>query len=195
MRGWVGTHPCSSKGISLLLRVGPSDIANWRAVSATHIPVDRDPKHESMSAVMLLPRHSVLSALLFLLFILLRIPESCHAASQHRGPRPRAEGRRDRHSLVQLIGRSKRGPAGFSGHEVAGPKRPGRSNHDGHLSDPKHKEKFIIHLTGPLYFKPQCQKQFHRLYNNTRDCTVPAFYKRCARLLIQLAKSPRCAER
>lgn len=61
--------------------------------------------------------------------------------------------------------------------------------------DPRYKEKFIQYLTGPLYFDPKCRKQFHRLYNNTRDCTVPAYYKRCARLLIQLASSPRCAER
>uniref|UniRef100_A0A3Q2QL55 ALK and LTK ligand 1 n=1 Tax=Fundulus heteroclitus TaxID=8078 RepID=A0A3Q2QL55_FUNHE len=49
--------------------------------------------------------------------------------------------------------------------------------------------------SGPLYFKPRCRKQFHRLYNNTRDCTVPKFYRRCARLLTRLAESPRCAER
>ncbi|KAM4538614.1 ALK and LTK ligand 2-like [Fundulus diaphanus] len=139
---------------------------------------------------MLLPRPSVLSALLLLLllFILLQTPGSCCDAPGHRdrGPRPRAEVRRDRHSLAQLIGRSRRGPGEA--------KKPGRSN-QGHLSDPKHKEKFIIQLTGPLYFKPRCRKQFHRLYNNTRDCTVPKFYRRCARLLTQLAKSPRCAER
>ncbi|XP_015250199.1 PREDICTED: protein FAM150B-like isoform X2 [Cyprinodon variegatus] len=142
---------------------------------------------------MLLPRPSVLSALL-LLFILLHTPGSCQAASRHRGPGPRAEGRRNRHSLAQLIGRSQRGPVGPSGREPTSPKRPNRSNH-AHLIDPKHKEKFIIHLTGPLYFKPQCRKLFHRLYNTTRDCTVPAFYKRCAHLLTRLAKSPRCAER
>ncbi|KAM4711359.1 ALK and LTK ligand 1-like [Anableps anableps] len=145
---------------------------------------------------MLLLRPSVMSALLLLLpFILLQTPECCHATSRHRGSGPRTEGRRDRHSLAQLIGRPRRGPLGFSGHEVRNTKRPGRSNHEGRLSDPKHKEKFIIHLTGPLYFKPQCRKQFHRLYNNTRDCTVPTFYKRCANLLTQLAKSPRCAAR
>uniref|UniRef100_A0AAX7VY61 ALK and LTK ligand 1 n=1 Tax=Astatotilapia calliptera TaxID=8154 RepID=A0AAX7VY61_ASTCA len=51
------------------------------------------------------------------------------------------------------------------------------------------------HGLGPLYFSPKCRKQFHRLYHKTRDCTEPAYYKRCARLLIQLAKSPRCSER
>ncbi|KAM9766335.1 ALK and LTK ligand 2b [Menidia menidia] len=78
---------------------------------------------------------------------------------------------------------------GFPGH-------PGRHRGlEGHPKDPRLKEVFIIHLTGPLYFNPKCRKQFHRLYNYTRDCTVPAYYKRCARLLTQLAKSPRCAER
>ncbi|XP_043965666.1 ALK and LTK ligand 2 isoform X2 [Gambusia affinis] len=146
---------------------------------------------------MLLPRTSVRSALLILLllFILLQTPGRCHAAARHRGSGPRAEARGGLHSLAQLAGRYRSGPVGFSGHEAAGVKRPSRSNHEGHLSDPKHKEKFITHMTGPLYFKPQCRKQFHRLYNHTRDCTVPAFYKRCARLLTQLAKSPRCAGR
>lgn len=29
-------------------------------------------------------------------------------------------------------------------------------------------------IPGPLYFSPKCSKHFHRLYHNTRDCTVPA---------------------
>nr|XP_046237866.1 ALK and LTK ligand 2 [Scatophagus argus] len=66
---------------------------------------------------------------------------------------------------------------------------------DGHHRDPRHKERFIKHLTGPLYFKPKCRRHFNRLYHNTRDCTVPAYYKRCARLLTRLAHSPRCADR
>ncbi|KAJ7413990.1 Protein FAM150B [Willisornis vidua] len=28
---------------------------------------------------------------------------------------------------------------------------------------------------GPLYFSPKCSKHFHRLYHNTRDCTIPAY--------------------
>ncbi|XP_019348244.1 ALK and LTK ligand 2 isoform X2 [Alligator mississippiensis] len=47
---------------------------------------------------------------------------------------------------------------------------------------------------GPLYFSPKCSKHFHRLYHNTRDCTIPAYYKRCARLLTRLAVSPMCME-
>uniref|UniRef100_A0A3P8W6M8 ALK and LTK ligand 2a n=2 Tax=Cynoglossus semilaevis TaxID=244447 RepID=A0A3P8W6M8_CYNSE len=61
--------------------------------------------------------------------------------------------------------------------------------------DPRYRDKLIRHLTGPLYFSPKCRKQFNRLYHNTRDCTVPAYFKRCARLLTQLANSPRCTER
>ncbi|XP_066570038.1 ALK and LTK ligand 2b [Amia ocellicauda] len=60
--------------------------------------------------------------------------------------------------------------------------------------DLRTKEKFLKHLTGPLYFSPKCSKHFYRLYHNTRDCTIPAYYKRCARLLTRLAGSPRCME-
>uniref|UniRef100_UPI00398F2E24 ALK and LTK ligand 2-like n=1 Tax=Pristiophorus japonicus TaxID=55135 RepID=UPI00398F2E24 len=58
----------------------------------------------------------------------------------------------------------------------------------------KMKDKFLKHLTGPLYFSPKCSKHFQRLYHNTRDCTTPAYYKRCARLLTRLAVSPMCAK-
>ncbi|XP_020032207.1 ALK and LTK ligand 2 isoform X1 [Castor canadensis] len=60
--------------------------------------------------------------------------------------------------------------------------------------DLRMKDKFLKHLTGPLYFSPKCSKHFHRLYHNTRDCTIPAYYKRCARLLTRLAVSPMCME-
>ncbi|KAM4633049.1 aLK and LTK ligand 2a [Polymixia lowei] len=60
--------------------------------------------------------------------------------------------------------------------------------------DLRKKEKFIKHLTGPLYFSPKCRKHVYRLYHNTRDCTIPAYFKRCARLLTRLAGSPRCTE-
>ncbi|KPP77883.1 protein FAM150B-like [Scleropages formosus] len=60
--------------------------------------------------------------------------------------------------------------------------------------DLRQKEKFLKHLTGPLYFSPKCSKHFYRLYHNTRDCTIPAYYKRCARLLTRLAGSQRCME-
>ncbi|XP_010862383.1 ALK and LTK ligand 2 [Esox lucius] len=60
--------------------------------------------------------------------------------------------------------------------------------------DLRKKEKFLKHLTGPLYFSPKCRKHVYRLYHNTRDCTIPAYFKRCARLLTRLAESPRCAE-
>ncbi|KAL4623918.1 protein FAM150B [Arapaima gigas] len=60
--------------------------------------------------------------------------------------------------------------------------------------DLRQKEKFLKHLTGPLYFSPKCSRHFYRLYHNTRDCTIPAYYKRCARLLTRLAGSQRCME-
>ncbi|MBN3278213.1 ALKL2 protein, partial [Polyodon spathula] len=40
--------------------------------------------------------------------------------------------------------------------------------------DLRTKEKFLNHLTGPLYFSPKCTKHFHRIYHNTRDCKIPA---------------------
>ncbi|KAK2856224.1 hypothetical protein Q5P01_004959 [Channa striata] len=60
--------------------------------------------------------------------------------------------------------------------------------------DVRKKEKFIKHMTGPLYFSPKCRKHVYRLYHHTRDCTIPAYYKRCARLLTRLAGSPQCTE-
>ncbi|XP_068599651.1 ALK and LTK ligand 1 [Brachionichthys hirsutus] len=55
------------------------------------------------------------------------------------------------------------------------------------------KDKFIHHFTaGPIKFSPECRIHFHRLYYSTRDCSRPAYYKRCARLLKRLAMSPLC---
>ncbi|XP_043544254.1 protein ALKAL-like isoform X1 [Chiloscyllium plagiosum] len=60
---------------------------------------------------------------------------------------------------------------------------------------PDAKEKFIKHFAaGPISFSSECSKQFLRLYYNTRDCSTPAYYKRCARLLTRLAMSPLCAQ-
>ncbi|KAM5157789.1 ALK and LTK ligand 1 [Mantella aurantiaca] len=57
------------------------------------------------------------------------------------------------------------------------------------------KEKFINHFTaGPVIFSPECSKQFYRLYHNTKDCSTPTYYKRCARLLTRLAKSQLCSQ-
>ncbi|XP_056895199.1 ALK and LTK ligand 1 isoform X2 [Takifugu flavidus] len=56
------------------------------------------------------------------------------------------------------------------------------------------KGKFIQHFTGPVKFSSECRTQFHRLYHNTRDCSRPAYYKRCARLLTRLAMSPLCMQ-
>lgn len=60
--------------------------------------------------------------------------------------------------------------------------------------DLRQKDKLLKHLTGPLYISPRCSKLFYRLYHNTRDCTIPAYYKRCARLLTRLAGSQKCTE-
>uniref|UniRef100_A0A8C3TVJ3 ALK and LTK ligand 1 n=1 Tax=Catharus ustulatus TaxID=91951 RepID=A0A8C3TVJ3_CATUS len=56
------------------------------------------------------------------------------------------------------------------------------------------KDKFIKHFTGPVTFSSECSKHFHRLYHNTRDCSTPTYYKRCARLLTRLAMSPLCTQ-
>ncbi|XP_036734808.1 ALK and LTK ligand 1 [Manis pentadactyla] len=56
------------------------------------------------------------------------------------------------------------------------------------------KDKFIKHFMGPVTFSAECSKHFHRLYHNTRDCSTPAYYKRCARLLTRLAVSPLCSQ-
>uniref|UniRef100_A0A3Q3EE76 ALK and LTK ligand 1 n=1 Tax=Labrus bergylta TaxID=56723 RepID=A0A3Q3EE76_9LABR len=55
------------------------------------------------------------------------------------------------------------------------------------------KDKFIQHFT-PVKFSSECRTHFHRLYHNTRDCSRPADYKRCARLLTRLAMSPLCMQ-
>ncbi|KAL1023123.1 hypothetical protein UPYG_G00036670 [Umbra pygmaea] len=57
------------------------------------------------------------------------------------------------------------------------------------------KDKFIKHFTaGPVKFSSECKTHFHRIYHNTRDCSRPAYYKRCARLLTRLAMSPLCTQ-
>ncbi|KAM9308365.1 ALK and LTK ligand 1 [Gastrophryne carolinensis] len=57
------------------------------------------------------------------------------------------------------------------------------------------KEKFINHFTaGPILFSAECSKQFYRIYHNTKDCSTPADYKRCARLLTNLAKKRYCSQ-
>nr|XP_060631281.1 ALK and LTK ligand 1 [Anolis sagrei ordinatus] len=60
--------------------------------------------------------------------------------------------------------------------------------------EPNLKDKFIKHFTGRVTFSAECSKHFHRLYHNTRDCSTPAYYKRCARLLTRLAMSPLCTQ-
>uniref|UniRef100_A0A3Q0RZB5 ALK and LTK ligand 1 n=1 Tax=Amphilophus citrinellus TaxID=61819 RepID=A0A3Q0RZB5_AMPCI len=55
------------------------------------------------------------------------------------------------------------------------------------------KDKIIEHF-GPVKFSSECKTHFHRVYHNTRDCSTPADYKRCARLLTRLAMSPLCMQ-
>ncbi|XP_047244379.1 ALK and LTK ligand 2-like [Girardinichthys multiradiatus] len=61
-------------------------------------------------------------------------------------------------------------------------------------TDFKMKERIIKYFTGPLVFSSKCRKNAYRLYHHTRDCTLPAYFKRCARLLTRLAGSPQCTE-
>ncbi|XP_070711785.1 ALK and LTK ligand 2-like [Pempheris klunzingeri] len=146
---------------------------------------------------MLPPRLPVLSALLLLLLAAGR----CAAAALLRSSGTRTEGSLEGRGLLELDGRHPRTrtdtAAGLTGNGARSPGRESRTHRglEGHPRDPRHKEKFIRHLTGPLYFNPKCRKHFNRVYHSTRDCTIPAYYKRCARLLIRLANSPRCAER
>ncbi|KAG1973521.1 ALK and LTK ligand [Pimephales promelas] len=56
------------------------------------------------------------------------------------------------------------------------------------------KDKFIEHFTGPVKFPSECRTHFHRIYHNTRDCSRPTYYKRCARLLTRLAMKTACPE-
>ncbi|XP_061560552.1 ALK and LTK ligand 2b-like isoform X1 [Phycodurus eques] len=58
--------------------------------------------------------------------------------------------------------------------------------------DHRRKGKYLKHITGPLYFSPKCWKHVYHVYYQTRDCTIPAYIKRCARLLTRLAGSPMC---
>nr|XP_057912187.1 ALK and LTK ligand 2-like [Doryrhamphus excisus]XP_057912188.1 ALK and LTK ligand 2-like [Doryrhamphus excisus] len=61
------------------------------------------------------------------------------------------------------------------------------------LRDLRKMEKYVTHLTGPLYFSPKCREHVRKLHRQ-RDCRIPAYLKRCARLLTRLASSPQCTE-
>ncbi|CAK6434824.1 unnamed protein product [Pipistrellus nathusii] len=132
------------------------------------------------------------------------------AGPSRGGPEPRGE---DRQTLLRLLleimQELKRFHAGEAKRLQPPGSRdaaPGRREAADYALDPEEqraeivprdlrmKDKFLKHLTGPLYFSPKCSKHFHRLYHNTRDCTVPAYYKRCARLLTRLAVSPMCMD-
>ncbi|XP_039111946.1 ALK and LTK ligand 2 [Hyaena hyaena] len=123
-------------------------------------------------------------------------------------PREAADGPTLLRLVVELLQELRKSQQGESKRlQLAGPRGDslGRRDADSALDpaeqrveivprDLRMKDKFLKHLTGPLYFSPKCSKHFHRLYHNTRDCTIPAYYKRCARLLTRLAVSPMCME-
>ncbi|XP_007529917.1 ALK and LTK ligand 2 [Erinaceus europaeus] len=118
-----------------------------------------------------------------------------------RGAEP--PGAAERHSLLRLLAEVVLELKRFQAGEAERPPLPGAPEDAPEPDeqrveivprDLRMKDKFLKHLTGPLYFGPKCSKHFHRLYHNTRDCTIPAYYKRCARLLTRLAVSPMCME-
>ncbi|XP_028855840.1 ALK and LTK ligand 1 isoform X2 [Denticeps clupeoides] len=49
-------------------------------------------------------------------------------------------------------------------------------------------------VAGPVKYSSECTTHFLRLYHNTRDCSKPAYYRRCTRLLTRLAMSPLCTQ-
>ncbi|XP_053915355.1 ALK and LTK ligand 1 [Cuculus canorus] len=105
-------------------------------------------------------------------------------------PLPPRPPRRDR-----VISRRFSGGAPQPDPRPAAPRPPPAARH-GEIfpRDSSLKDKFIKHFTGPVTFSSECSKHFHRLYHNTRDCSTPAYYKRCARLLTRLAMSPLCTQ-
>ncbi|TNM94082.1 hypothetical protein fugu_002258 [Takifugu bimaculatus] len=131
------------------------------------------------------------------LLILMLVAGRCAAAALLSGPGPRADGRMEMRKVLETVGRHPltRTVSEVSGHAAKSLERGSRSHQEGNSRDPRHKEKFIRHLTGPLYVNKKCRRYFHKLYHTTRDCTTPAFFKRCALLLTRLAKSRQCTER
>ncbi|XP_049610298.1 ALK and LTK ligand 1-like isoform X3 [Syngnathus scovelli] len=127
-------------------------------------------------------------------FVLLLVIGCCTVATLLKG-----SGRQEAHSVLKLM-------SNHSNETVAVTQRFGENTEELHTKsrsssqlvvqsiDLRHRDKIIKHLTGPLYVNPKCRSHFHRLYH-VKDCVVPAYFKRCARLLTRLANSLRCAER
>ncbi|XP_029451640.1 ALK and LTK ligand 2 [Rhinatrema bivittatum] len=149
----------------------------------------------------------MLRSLAWLALVLLMLPAGC---CKERTEAMEVRGDRLLHFIVELLRNVKEynfeeanGVEYFSKQEdhVFGHKE---LSDDGHYQEERRveivprdlrvKDKFLNHLTGPLNFSPKCSKHFHRLYHTTRDCTIPAYYKRCARLLTRLAVSPLCID-
>uniref|UniRef100_UPI00358EBB25 uncharacterized protein n=1 Tax=Myxine glutinosa TaxID=7769 RepID=UPI00358EBB25 len=53
----------------------------------------------------------------------------------------------------------------------------------------------VSRLLGSRLFHTTCRKYFHRIFHGTRDCMIPAYFRRCARLLSRLAASSLCTNR
>ncbi|XP_077412157.1 ALK and LTK ligand 2b [Vanacampus margaritifer] len=110
----------------------------------------------------------------------------------------KSSGHQEAHSLLKLV--SQRAiettelAQRLSGHQGEWHPKTRSSVQLAQSRDLQHKDKIIKHLTGPLYVNPKCRSHFNRLYH-IRECVVPAYFKRCARLLTRLANSLRCAER
>ncbi|XP_037101332.1 uncharacterized protein alkal2b isoform X2 [Syngnathus acus] len=120
-------------------------------------------------------------------FVLLLVIGCCTVATPLK-----SSGRQEAHSVLKLM-------SNHSNETVAVTQRLGENTEELHTKtvqsiDLRHRDKIIKHLTGPLYVNPKCRNHFHRLYH-VKDCVVPAYFKRCARLLTRLANSLRCAER
>ncbi|KAM9828901.1 ALK and LTK ligand 2-like [Syngnathus typhle] len=120
-------------------------------------------------------------------FVLLLVIGCCTVATLLK-----SSGRQEAHSVLKLM-------SNHSNETVAVTQRLGENTEELHTKtvqsiDLRHRDKIIKHLTGPLYVNPKCRSHFHRLYH-VKDCVVPAYFKRCARLLTRLANSLHCAER
>ncbi|XP_077019310.1 ALK and LTK ligand 1 [Tamandua tetradactyla] len=123
--------------------------------------------------------------------LLLALALSPHGTQgRPRGRRGAAAWAKEPERLLFLPARRAASPVHAAAFSALGPPRSAEVS----LRDLNLKDKFIKHFTGPVTFSAECSKHFHRLYHNTRDCSTPAYYKRCARLLTRLAVSPLCTQ-
>ncbi|KAF7198728.1 aLK and LTK ligand 2a [Nothobranchius furzeri] len=149
-------------------------------------------------------RKRVLMGLLLLVCVL-----SEHCGESAPSPATRAHGRNAPRNLKRVGGivrhvEERRGRLGTFRTEAPLTSRAGRSSvqlrgfrgrtervKQAVVLDQKMKQKIIEILTGPLDFS-LCPTDAYKMYHHTRDCTIPAYLKRCVRLLKQLASSRQC---